>query len=123
MPFETFSPEQRRALLDLAVLGMYADRHLAGAEQSRVRRLLAALGFASELEANREFDASVTRVRPFADDPAAVEAQALTLANEFSSREQRAQAFAILKDLLASDHRIEPAESALIQWVRPTLDA
>ena len=42
-----FSAEQQSALLDLLVLGMYQDRHLALAEDRRVQSLLKSFDFGS----------------------------------------------------------------------------
>ena len=42
---------------------MYMDGNLAMAEEARVQDLLAAMGFATDYDRNRQFDESVTRIR------------------------------------------------------------
>ena len=62
MNLKDLNDQQRKALLDLAMLAMYSDGHLASAEDERVHRLLGAMGYDEESARNREYDAAVARV-------------------------------------------------------------
>ena len=62
MDLNAFNPRERQALLDIFVLGMYADGHLASAEDAQARRLLAAMGHETLDDRNRELDAAITRI-------------------------------------------------------------
>ena len=57
-----FTTTQQHALLDLAMLAMYADGHLASAEDARVHRLLEMLGHGTEYDRNQQYDAAVSSV-------------------------------------------------------------
>ncbi|MDB6023243.1 MAG: hypothetical protein JWQ04_3100 [Pedosphaera sp.] len=81
-----FTPQQNQALLDLLVLAMYMDGNLAQVEEARVQQLLAAMGFASDYDRNREFDASVTRVRRKSQTAAAVKTLTAALTGNSPSR-------------------------------------
>lgn len=118
MNINGFTEQQRQALLDLAVLGMYADGHLASAEDARVQRLLAAMGVASEPEKNRAFDAAVARVRRHAATPATAAAHANELSGCFTTYDHRRQLHDVLNDLITCDHHVALGESAFLAAVR-----
>ena len=77
-----FSEAQRRALFDLLILAMYADGHLTTVADEQIEQLLVAMGFTEESDRQREFDAAVTRMRPFiqgwADELGLTAGQAVT---------------------------------------------
>jgi hypothetical protein len=118
MDLKSIKPAQRDALLDLLVLGMYADGHLARVEDARIERVLHAMGWTSKYERERELDASVTRVRKYADKPESVQAHAQTLAGVFSSKADRQQALNSLEDLLRSDKNVPTSESQFLDLIR-----
>jgi hypothetical protein len=60
-----FSTIQQLALFDLLILAVYADGHLPMVEDELLQQLLAAMGHTDALDRQREFDAAVTRIRPF----------------------------------------------------------
>ena len=80
MDLKTFTDAQRQALLDLAVLAMYADGHLSTAEHERVERLLTGMGLTSDYERAALYDASVSRVSRHSGTLEAVRAHARKLA-------------------------------------------
>src|SRR5262245_39580826 len=98
MNLSDFTVPQRQALLDLAMLAMYADGHLAAAEDERVQRLLAAMGHASGTDRERQFDASVARVRRHLETAELARTQAGILAQGFPTRDQRRRVHDILDD-------------------------
>jgi len=55
-----FTEEQKQALLDLLIVGMYADHNLASAEDERVEHLLDTFEFPSDYEGDRFSDAAFT---------------------------------------------------------------
>ena len=55
------SEGQKQALMDLLVLGMYADHNLSSAEDACVQRLLAQFKFPSEYDRQQFSDAAFTR--------------------------------------------------------------
>ena len=121
MNVKDFNEGQREALLDLATLAMYADGKLTAVEDERVERLLTAMGFTTEYDRNKHFDASVSRVSRHSATAAAARKHAAELARSFSTKEQRRQAHDIMNDLMSSDGSVEPNESKLLAVVKEAL--
>jgi uncharacterized tellurite resistance protein B-like protein len=122
MQWSDLDQEHRLALLDLAVLGMYAVGHLAAVEDRRIDRLLGLLGMAGEVERNREYDASVARVRAHVGDPAAAIEHGVELASLFRGRDERRWVSDALRDLLASDGRVSEREGEFVEAVCDSLE-
>ena len=107
-----------RGLLDLIVLAMYTDGNLALAEASCVERLLAAMGFATAYDRQRQFDASVTRVRQHSGSTAGGSGYVAELTRHFTTPEQRSQVCALLGELVSSDKQVSAAETRFLNQVR-----
>src|SRR5690242_8559003 len=75
--------EQKQALLDLLIIGMYADHNLASAEDERVRRLLDTFKFPSEYERDKFSDAAFTRASRQSGSPEAIRAYVGQIAGHF----------------------------------------
>lgn len=118
MNLDDFTDPQREALLDLAMLAMYADGHLAAAEDERVHRLLGALGFNTDYDRNKHYDTAVSRVSRHSQTAASAREYTAGLAQSFTAREQRQQVLGILDDLLTSDSQVAPKESSYLGIVR-----
>jgi hypothetical protein len=118
---KNFSPEQQKALLDLAMLAMYADGHLAAAEDERVIRLLNALGFASEYAQQSAYDEAIGRVSRHSQNSTAAREHVAALAKLFSSIEERRQVYSIVSDLVGSDSHVAPTECIYLTVAREAL--
>lgn len=118
-----FTPEQREALLDLAMLAMYADGHLAAAEDERVQRLLSTMGYTTEYDQSREYDDSVSRVSRHSTTAASAQAYAIILARRFETLNQRGQVQRILAELVASDSAVTSQETNFLTLVREALQS
>ena len=57
MEISRLTESQRRALLDLLILAMYADGHLDLGEDARLQRLLTSMGVDTEYDRDRELAA------------------------------------------------------------------
>ena len=121
MNLQPFSVPQCEALLDLALLAMYADGHLATAEDERVHRLLSAMGVAAESDRARHYDAAVARVRGHAQSAAGARSHASKLAGHFATSEHRRQVMAVLDELIASDSQVAPQERGYLSAVQEAL--
>jgi uncharacterized tellurite resistance protein B-like protein len=121
MDLKDFTSQQCQVLLDLAVLGMYADGHLSAAEDERVQRLLTAMGITTEYERAAQYDAAVARVSRHSAKPETVGSHARTLEAHFTTPEQRRFVHGILRDLVASDGRVSPQESTFLSALRQAL--
>jgi len=109
-----FSTAQQRALLDLLVLAMYADGHLTTIEDEQLQKLLTAFGHTEEFDRQREFDAAVTRMRPFAQSIQKAKEQALLLADAFTTRSQQKQVYGAVQQMMTSDQHVSSWESTLL---------
>jgi tellurite resistance protein len=121
MDLKDFTDTQRKALLDLAVIGMYSDGHLAAAEQERVSSLLTAMGLVSEYEHTRLFDDAVSRISRYVSNPERSSAQVRALAQSFSTPEQRRSVHDMLRDVVSSDGGVSPQESQFLSLLRESL--
>jgi len=122
MNIKSFTEPQRQALLDLATLAMYADGHIAATEDERMVRFLAAMGFETEYDRGKHFDASISRVSRHSGNAAAAGKHALSLAKVFTTRDQRKQALNLLEDLVASDNKVSPQEANFLAALKETLE-
>ena len=109
-----FSAAQQRALLELLVLAMYADGHLTTIEDEQLHKLLTAFGHTEEFDRQREFDAAVTRMRPFAQSIQKAKEQALLLADAFTTRSQQKQVYWAVQQIMTSDQHVSSWESTLL---------
>lgn len=115
--------KQKEALLDLTMLAMYADGHLASAEDARVHRLLETLGHATEYDRNKQYDAAISRITRHALTKASASAHAVTLAEVFTTPQQRLKVHELLNDLIASDSKVSLQEGEFLSAVRDALKA
>lgn len=109
-----FSAAQRKALFDLLILAMYADGHLTSIEDEQLQKLLTALGHIEEFDHQREFDAAVTRVRPFLQSIQSAKEQALLLAAAFTTRIQQQQVYGAVQQIMTSDKHVSSWEGTLL---------
>jgi nicotinamide mononucleotide adenylyltransferase len=113
-----FSADQYQALFDLLVLAMYADGHLTTVEDEQLQKLLTAMGHTEESDRQREFDAAVTRMRPFVQSIQKAKDQALLLAEAFTSRSQQKQVYAAVQQIMISDKNVSSWETTLLSELR-----
>lgn len=123
MNIKHFTGPQQEALLDLALLAMYADGHLASAEDERVHRLLSAMGLEDEDGQARLYDSAVARVRGVAGSATAARGHAVHLSTHFTEPAQRRDVLSVLEDLLASDNQVAPQERGYLAAVREAFGA
>ena len=96
---------------------MYMDGNLARAEEARVQHLLGAMGFKTDFDRNREFDAAVTRVRRHAETPDDANSFAAKMAACFTTREQQQHVYDYLSDMASLDGRVSPEESKFLSAI------
>jgi len=113
-----FSALQQLALFDLLILAMYADGHLSTVEDELLQQLLAAMGHKDEMDRQREFDAAVTRIRPFVQSIQKAKDQALLLASAFTVRSQQKKVYAAVQQIMTADKHVSSWESTLLSELR-----
>lgn len=110
--------DQRQALMDLLILGMYADRNLTSAEDACVQKLLASFNFLSDSERDAFSDAAFTRASRHTGSLEAIQAYVKELASRFTTFDMRRGVYTKLNDLLTSDGRVTTEESQLLAAVK-----
>jgi uncharacterized tellurite resistance protein B-like protein len=118
MEFGELDDSQRRALLDLVILVMYADGNLTTAEDERLERLLVSLGCTDAYDRQQRLDDSVTRMRRFTEKQDAALTQVSVLLQAFPEREQGRRIHALLEGFITSDGHVTGRESRLLEFVR-----
>lgn len=98
-----FDDQQKQTLLDLLVIGMYANGHLADAEDAKIEGVLDTMSFASLTEREQFIDASFTRTRKHLDSPQAMRDFVVDIAKHFPTPDLRRKAYDDLEDLLAGE--------------------
>jgi hypothetical protein len=114
MKIKGFNETQSQALMDLLVLGMYADHNLDSAEDACVQRLLDRFQFASQYERDQFSDAAFTRVSRHTNSADAIRSYAKELALNFTNADSKRSAYDMMDDLLTSDGRVTTEESTLL---------
>ena len=122
MNIKGFSQKEQEALLDLLILGMYSDGHLASAEDARIQKLTESLDLPGEYGRQQFLDAAFNRARQRPGGIAAREGIA-AMGAAFSSPAHRQQACAALAELLGSDQEITESEREFLHSVRTVFDA
>lgn len=118
MSYAEFNDDQKLALLELLVMGMYADDHLALAEDARLLTVLATLPAASDDARARRLDEIITRAGRHAISVESRRARTRELAKQFPTLELRQRAYAEVEALLSSDREVSGAEQELLLLVK-----
>jgi hypothetical protein len=118
MKITDFTAEQKQAVMDLLILGMYADRNLASAKDACVQKLLDSFQFQTGFERDQFSDAAFTRTTRHTGSPDAVRAYVNDLAKRFPNPELRQTVYNRLNELLTIDGRVTTEESQLLSAVK-----
>jgi hypothetical protein len=113
-----FTEAEKLALLDLLVLGMYADGHLAAAEDARIQRLLDTTAAQSDDAKQKAVDASATKARRLGSSPSSVREAVVEIAGSFPRPEARRRVCDALEDLLSSDGNVTDREREFLAEAR-----
>jgi hypothetical protein len=76
--------------------------------------LLTAFGHTEEFDRQREFDAAVTRMRPFVQSIEKAKKQAVLLAEAFTTRSQQKQVYEAVQQMMTSDKHVSSWEGTLL---------
>jgi hypothetical protein len=113
-----FNDQQKEALLDLLVMGMYADSNLADVEDRKIEGVLATIKFPSASERKKFMDAGVARVRQHLGSPKAMRDFVAALAKHFPTPDIRRNTYTNLEELLASDNKVVDKENQFLGIVK-----
>lgn len=118
MDFEGYDHDQKVALLDLLLFGMYLDGNLSAVEDRRVAQLVETMGFESPDAKNRFLDAAYTRTRQRSNAPEAVKAFVSTVALKINDPDLRRRSYNLLVSMMSSDNNVAEPEREVLRIVR-----
>jgi hypothetical protein len=113
-----FSPLQQRVLLDLFVLALEADGQLPAANDKRFDGLFKTLGYHTDVERQREFEAAAARMKPHARPVPQARAQLIALCEAFTTRPQHKKVYAAMQEIFAGDAHVSNVEIQLLSELR-----
>ncbi|MGE9297154.1 MAG: hypothetical protein ACQKBV_12790 [Puniceicoccales bacterium] len=114
--------EQREAIVDLLVFGMYSDRTVSLAEDQLIQRRLEAMDWQAVETIDNYYDRAVTRVREVLDSGQETRASFLVrIAERLGDMPTREKAFALCHQLFLSDGNESDDEKALEEELREAL--
>ena len=117
MALTDFTDQQKQALVDLLVLGMYADGNLDVIEDEKARRVLDSIAFSSDSARQYFLDASFARARKYNVTPDAARQYIAESAKHFPTPAMRREVYHLLEDSLSSDRTIADLEMRLLAVV------
>ena len=117
MDLNEFTDQQKQSLVDLLVLGMYADGNLDLIEDEKARQVLDSIQFSSDSARQYFIDASFARARKHSGSAKMARSYVSEIAKAFPTPAMRRQVYDALKDSLFSDQRMAEKESELLAVV------
>jgi uncharacterized tellurite resistance protein B-like protein len=121
MSLTGFTDQQKQSLVDLLVLGMYADGNLDLIEDEKARQVLDSIQFSSDSARQYFIDASFARARKHSASAITTRSYVSEIAKSFLTPAMRRQVYDALKDSLLSDHQLAEKESELLVVVSEEL--
>ena len=119
---KTGKQTQREALLDLLVLTMFIDRHVASSESKLIRQEGKALSWEAPLPFEHFVDAAKQRARRVLDDVRATDSYLTDIARRLGSEEARSRAYHACVELVGIDGKQTEEELQLLERLRDKLE-
>ena len=116
MNLTELTDQQKQSVVDLLVLGMYADANLDLIEDEKARRVLDSIQF-SDSARQYFLDASFARARKHGASPELARKYVAEIGKNFPTKALRSQVHAALEDSLSSDNRLADRERELLAMV------
>ena len=117
MDLNAFTDQQKQALVDLLILGMYADGNLDLIEEEKAQRVLDAIRFSSSSARQYFIDASFARARKHGASPESTRQYVADIGKNFPTKELCGQVRAALEESLSSDNQVADRERELLAMV------
>jgi hypothetical protein len=114
MDLTGFTDQQKQALVDLLVLGMYADGNLDLIEDEKARQVLDSIQFSSDSARQYFVDASFARARKHGGSAKTTRSYVSEIAKTFPTPAMHRQVYSALEDSLTSDQKMAEKESELL---------
>ena len=113
MNLTEFTDQQKQFVVDLLVLGMYADGNLDLIEDEKARRVLDSIHF-SDSARQYFLDASFARARKHGVSAKTTRGYVAEIAKAFRTPAMRRQVYTTLEDSLTSDRKMADKECELL---------
>jgi hypothetical protein len=117
MNLTALTDQQKQSLVDLLVLGMYADGKLDLIEDEIARQVLDSIQFGSDSARQYFLDASFARARKHRSTPEATRKYVAAIAESYPTPAMRRQVYSTLEDSLTSDRQLADKERELLAVV------
>lgn len=114
-PAESATQDQREALMDLLVLTMYADHHLALAEQDSLDAHGERLEWTSVTSLKDFLAESIVRARDVLEGQLEMDEYLANIDRRLENREQKEAALAASQEVMAADGRLRAEEIRLLE--------
>jgi uncharacterized tellurite resistance protein B-like protein len=117
MNLTEFTDQQKQSLVDMLVLGMYADGHLDLIEDEIARQVLDSIQFSSDSARQYFLDASFARARKQGASAKTARSYVSEIAKSFPTPAMRREVRDALEESLTSDHNLADKEKELLAVV------
>jgi uncharacterized tellurite resistance protein B-like protein len=117
MNLTEFTDQQKQSLVDMLVLGMYADGHLDLIEDEIARQVLDSIQFSSDSTRQYFLDASFARARKQGASAKTARSYVSEIAKSFPTPAMRCEVRDALEESLTSDHNLADKEKELLAVV------
>ncbi len=114
MELTGLTDKQKQAVVDLLVLGMYADGNLDLIEDEKARRVLDSIQFSSDSARQYFLDASFARARKHGASPKTTRTYISDIGKNFPTPAARRLVYTTLEDSLTSDRKMAEKECELL---------
>jgi hypothetical protein len=114
MELTGLTDKQKQAVVDLLVLGMYADGNLDLIEDEKARRVLDSIQFSSDSARQYFLDASFARARKHGASVKTTRTYISEISKNFPTPEARRLVYTTLEDSLTSDRKMAEKECELL---------
>ena len=121
MEISRLTDSQRKALLDILILAMYADARLDLGEDARLQRVLEAMGVDDEYDRDKFLDDAITRLRDYAQNAQRARTRAVELAKSFTDPEQCRGVYQLIEQQVNSDNSVVPNEHEFLSAMHQAL--
>jgi uncharacterized tellurite resistance protein B-like protein len=113
--------KQREALVDLLLLGMFADGSLKVSEDQKLLSVIGEVGWQSYQTPDLYLQSAIAKAREASDSEGATRRRLEKISENLASAETRQQALTYLTQFLGVDGAVDAAESQFLELAKSAL--
>ena len=114
--------KQREALVDLLLLGMFADGSLKVSEDQKLLSVIGEVGWQSYQTPDLYLQSAIAKAREASDTEDATRRRLEKISENLATAETRQQALTYLTQFLGVDGAVDAAESQFLELAKSALD-